>query len=93
VVAAEVGMFAGRLPHVRIETGGPPLVVLPGMALTAADPRGLTLNAYAHGFRRLAERNTVYVVPARAAWLPAPPPRTSPRRTRTSCGPRWASSR
>ena len=63
MVAAEVGMFADRLPHVRIGTGGPPLVVLPGMALTAADPRGLTLTAYAHGFRRLAERHTVYVVP------------------------------
>lgn len=62
-VAAEVGSFSDRLPYVRIGAGAAPLVVLPGLALTESVPRGLTLAAYAHGFRRLAERHTLYVVP------------------------------
>lgn len=61
-MAAVTGTLAGRLPFVRIGTGGPPLVVLPGLALTHDVPRGLTLAAYAQGFRRLAQHHTVHIV-------------------------------
>lgn len=62
-MAAEVGVFRDRLPYVRIGGDGPPLVVLPGLSLAEDLPRGLTLAAYARGFRRLAADRTLYVVP------------------------------
>lgn len=62
-VATELGSFQDRLPYLRIGTGAAPLVVLPGLALTTTTPRGLTLAAYARGFRRLAQDHTLYVVP------------------------------
>jgi pimeloyl-ACP methyl ester carboxylesterase len=62
-MAAEVGVFRDRLPYVRIGGDGPPLVVLPGLSLAEDLPRGLTLAAYARGFRRLAADRALYVVP------------------------------
>lgn len=61
-VATDTGVFHDRFPYVRIGTGPTPLVVLPGLSLTHATPRGLTVAAYGRGFRHLAEDHTLYVV-------------------------------
>lgn len=58
----EVGVLRDRLPYLRIGRSGPPLVVLPGLALTEPVPRGLLGTAYARGFRRLADDHTLYIV-------------------------------
>jgi hypothetical protein len=90
-VATELGSFQGRLPYPRIGTGAAQLVVLPGLALATTTPRGLTLAAYARGFRRLAQDPTRSTsCPGRAGCARERPRWTSPPRTPRCCG-RWAS--
>jgi pimeloyl-ACP methyl ester carboxylesterase len=58
----EVGVLRDRLPYLRIGRSGPPLVVLPGLALSEPVPHRLLRTAYARGFRRLADEHTLYIV-------------------------------
>jgi pimeloyl-ACP methyl ester carboxylesterase len=60
--AVETGVLAGTHPYLRIGTGRPPLVVLPGLTLDNTTPTGLPARAYGVGFRELARVRTVVVV-------------------------------
>jgi pimeloyl-ACP methyl ester carboxylesterase len=65
------GVFGETFPYLRIGSGRPPLVVLPGMVLDNRPPGSLVARSYGHGFRRLAEAYTLYVVQRRRR-LPGP---------------------
>lgn len=59
--STEHGVLGGRLPFLRFGAG-PPLVVLPGLALDEPRTAGFVARLYARGFARLARDHTVHVV-------------------------------
>lgn len=61
----ETGVLHDQFPYVRVGAGRKPLVVLPGMALDNKKASGLVARSYGHGFRRLADEYTLYIVQRR----------------------------
>ena len=61
----ETGVLHDQFPNVRVGEGRKPLVVLPGMALDNKKASGLVARSYGHGFRRLADEHTLYIVQRR----------------------------
>ena len=58
----ETGLLREQFPYVRVGSGRQPLVVLPGMVLDNRTPSRLVARSYGHGFRRLADDHTLYIV-------------------------------